>query len=349
MKTSAMNAVDRERGYRVLEPSDLDDAQNDLREFAFHVLLGLSETPKRLSSRYFYDDEGSRIFQAIMAAEDYYPTDCEHEILETHGAEIARCVANEPVSVVDLGAGDGAKTVHLLRQLEAQGADYVYVPVDISEGAMAELVSKVGSQIPEVRIEGVVADNVTGLHWLSAQDDGRQRLVLFLGSNLGNFNGSQAREFLRRVWSAMRPGDRALIGFDLKKDIDVLLRAYNGLDGVAAAFNLNLLDRINRELGGEFDTDKFRHFSTYDVFSGAIEAYLVSLEQQSVYVEALRHSFRFAPWEPIHTEYSYKFLPSDIAGLAEDTGFVVETDFHDKRSYFVDSLWRIEPGRVVRG
>ena len=348
MTTSTMSDTDQARGYRVLLPSDLGDAQDDEREFAFDVLQGLTETPRRLPSRYFYDDEGSRLFQSIMDAEDYYPTDCEHEILSSHGREIAERVAKGPIDVVELGAGDGSKTLHLLRHLTALGADVVYRPIDISEGAMRALVAAVSAEVPGLRIEGIVADNVTGLHWLGDQDDGRKRLILFLGSNIGNFNGSQARAFLRRVWSAMHPGDLALIGFDLKKDIDVLLRAYNDSDGVTARFNLNLLERINRQLGGEFDASKFRHFNTYDVLSGAMKSYLVSQERQTVYIDALRHRFEFAPWEAIHTEYSYKFLPTDIAGLAEDTGFTVDHEYRDRRSYFVDSLWCIEPGPVVR-
>jgi uncharacterized SAM-dependent methyltransferase len=140
---------------------------------------------------------------------------------------------------------------------------------------------------------------------------------------------------------ALREGDQVLIGFDLKKDIDVLLRAYNDSRGVTAAFNLNLLTRINRELGGSFDLSRFRHFGTYDVFSGAMESYLVSLERQVVSIEALSQTFSFEPWEPVHTEYSYKYLRTDIHSLAENTGFTVASEHIDSSGWFVDSLWTV--------
>jgi uncharacterized SAM-dependent methyltransferase len=162
-----------------------------------------------------------------------------------------------------------------------------------------------------------------------------------------NFDRARARAFLRRMWSDLKSGDRLLIGFDLKKDIELLLDAYNDSQGITTAFNLNLLTRINRELHADFDVSKFRHFGTYDVFSGAMHSYLVSLAQQTVYIDALQLTFEFKPWEPIFTEYSYKYLESDIAALSADAGFVVERQFFDHRHWFVDSLWRAEK-RVAR-
>jgi uncharacterized SAM-dependent methyltransferase len=147
---------------------------------------------------------------------------------------------------------------------------------------------------------------------------------------------------LRRLWSALRPGDYTLIGFDLKKDIEVLLDAYNDPGGVTSKFNLNLLARINRELGGNFDLDNWRHFGTYDVLSGAMKSYLVSLAKQQVHIAELSLSFDFNAWEAIHTEYSYKYLRSDIEELAADTGFTIEANYSDSRDYFVDSVWRVD-------
>ena len=168
--------------------------------------------------------------------------------------------------------------------------------------------------------------------------------MLFLGSNIGNFDAVRARAFLRRLWGSLHENDRVLIGFDLKKDIELLLAAYDDSRGVTSAFNLNLLRRMNRELGADFDVDAFRHFGTYDVFSGAMESYLVSLEAQVVRVAALQQSFAFDAWEPVHTEYSYKYLRSDVEALADDTGFVCETRFEDARGWFLDALWRVEKG-----
>lgn len=330
-----------EAGYQVLDGQAAGDLRDERREFALDVLQGLSEHPKRLPSRYFYDAEGSRLFERIMDLEAYYPTACEREILEAHGPDILEALGGEPFDLVDLGAGDGRKTLILLRYLASIGADVRYVPIDISEAAIAGLATSVRAEVPRVEVASLVSEYTDGLRWLHTQPDVRRSLVLFLGSNIGNFPKPQARGFLRRLWSALAEGDHVLIGFDLKKDMDVLLNAYNDEEGVTRDFNLNLLGRINRELGGTFDLDRFRHFGTYNVFSGAMESYLVSQEAQEVHIEALGFSFTFDAWEPIHTEYSYKYLERDVSELAGDTGFEVEATFHDERRWFTDSLWRV--------
>jgi uncharacterized SAM-dependent methyltransferase len=186
-----------------------------------------------------------------------------------------------------------------------------------------------------------VGEYADGLQWLCQEHGERANLVLFLGSNVGNFTRARARNFLRRLWNDLRTDDYLLMGFDLKKDIDVLVAAYNDRQGVTARFNLNLLERMNRELGANFELSKFRHYGTYDVYQGAMKSYLVSLDRQSVHIESLGHSFEFEAWEPVHTEYSYKFLESDIVSLAADTGFSIDGHFYDSRRYFVDSLWRV--------
>jgi len=327
--------------YEVLDAQRKVALQDSERDFALDVLVGLSEKPKRLPSKYFYDDAGSEYFRRIMALDEYYPTACENEILERHGTELAARVAGQRINVVDVGAGDGKKTVVLLRQLAAAGIDFVYVPIDISEGAMQTLSETIGRELPDVTMRGLVSDYADGIHWLGVHHAERLNLALFLGSNIGNFDRARARAFLRRLWNELREDDLVLVGFDLKKDIDVLLDAYNDSEGVTAAFNLNLLERINRELGGTFDLDKWRHYGTYDVLSGAMKSYLVSLEPQRVYIDALSHEFEFQAWESIHTEYSYKYLKTDITELAADTGFVIEAQYGDSRGYFVDSLWRV--------
>jgi uncharacterized SAM-dependent methyltransferase len=166
--------------------------------------------------------------------------------------------------------------------------------------------------------------------------------VLFLGSNIGNFNRAQARVFLRQLWEALNDRDQVLIGFDLKKDIELLLAAYNDAKGVTADFNTNLLRRINRELGGDFDLSAFRHYATYDVFSGAIESYIVSLKEQVVTIRELQTTFHFDEWEPIHTEYSYKYLQKDIDSLAAVTGFKIIEQYYDSKRWFTDSLWQVD-------
>lgn len=329
-------------GYRVLGPRIVKELHDPVRDFAYDVLVGLSERPKRLPSKYFYDDAGSRYFQRIMALPEYYLTDCEAEILTKHAAEmLASLASGGPLNLVDLGAGDGKKTLIVLEHLRRLGADFTFVPIDISEGAMRQLVATVRERMPEVPIEGLVCEYADGVHYLGREHGDRRNLVLFLGSNIGNFSMMQARAFLRRLWSVLRDGDHAMIGFDLKKDIEILLAAYNDSEGVTAAFNMNLLRRMNRELGASFDLDAFRHYGTYNVFSGAMESYLVSLAPQVVRLEALEQSVAFDAWEPLHTEYSYKYLRTDVDLLARDTGFTVESRFEDERAWFVDALWRV--------
>ena len=278
-------------GYSVVDPAILESLHDPARDFAYDVLAGLSERPKRLDSRYFYDDRGSVLFSRIMELDEYYPTRCETAILTRHAGEIVSEMGERPLNLVDLGAGDGKKTVILLRALREAGLDVRFVPIDISEGAMRTLIDAVRAELPGLTIEGLVSEYVDGVHYLGQDGSARRNLVLFLGSNIGNFNRVGCRRFFRRIWSVLGDDDRFLVGFDLKKDIEVLLAAYNDAGGVTAEFNLNLLARINRELGADFDLSKFRHYGTYNVFSGAMESYLVSLATQTVRVDALQQSF----------------------------------------------------------
>lgn len=329
-------------GYKILESAELSQLRDPSRDFALDVLVGLSEKNKKLDSRYFYDDEGSHLFQQIMNCPDYYPTESEKEILTNHGRSIVATCGQGPLNVVDLGAGDGEKTKILLRALINLGVECRFVPIDISEAAVRGLLESMTEELPEVEVQGLVCEYTDGLNWLSAEDASRRNLLLFLGSNIGNFDKPRARAFLRRQWTSLNDGDFALIGFDLKKDIEILLRAYNDSDGYTAQFNLNLLKRINDELGGDFRQEAFRHYGTYDVFSGAMVSYLVSLEEQTVHIESLGRSFHFDAWEPVHTEYSYKYLEGDIEDLANDTGYVIEGKYRDSQHRFIDSLWRVQ-------
>jgi len=333
--------------YHVLDASELHAVRSDRREFGLAVLEGLSETPKQIPSRFFYDDVGSEIFQEIMALDEYYLTDCELEILQQRRDAILEPILDRPVNLVDLGSGDGKKTMVLLEELSRSGVDVRYVPIDISEKAIRGVIDGVHRHLPDVEVSGVVGEYSDAMQWLYKKHGDRANLVLFLGSNIGNFNRSRSRTFLRRLWTSLRTGDHVLMGFDLKKDIDVLMAAYNDRHDVTARFNLNLLERINRELGANFDVSRFRHYGTYDVYQGAMTSYLVSLDRQSVYIESLEHRFEFEAWEPVHTEYSYKYLESDVEALAHDTGFSIEKQFCDSRHYFMDSLWRVQPRNTI--
>ncbi len=326
---------------KTLDAKDLENVRTPNRDFALDVLHGLSESRKRLFSRYFYDDEGSRIFQKITELEEYYPTSCEREILEYHKSMISSLLQGSRFNLVELGAGDGHKTKILIHQFLEDKCDFRYMPVDISEAAMRILAESMEKEFEELEIHGIIAEYFESIRWLT-QVSRERNVILFMGSNIGNFTKADARTFLRELWNVLNPGDLVIIGFDLKKDIDVMDRAYNDSKGVTRDFNLNLLVRINNELGGNFDLSKFRHYSTYDVFSGAVESYLVSLERQTVIISELSQSFDFEPFEPIHTEYSYKYLESDIEDLANSTGYRIIHRLYDSKHWFTNSIWKVE-------
>ncbi len=245
--------------------------------------------------------------------------------------------------MIELGAGDGKKAKVLLKHFLETGMDVTYIPIDISEAAMKNLINKFTKDPIDITIEGIVAEYSEGLKWLS-QAEGERNLVLFLGSNIGNAHENEARAFLHELRGVLNPGDYLLIGFDLKKDIDTLNKAYNDSENITAQFHLNLLRRINRELGGNFNPDQFEYYGRYNVLTGAIESYLVSLKDHTVYIDTPNRSFSFKKWEPIHTEYSFKYTDSDITKLAEETGFEITSNYTDSSKYFLDSLWRVNNG-----
>jgi dimethylhistidine N-methyltransferase len=308
--------------------------------FALDVLAGLSEQRKSIPSKYMYDDAGSELFLKITQLPEYYVTQCELDSLHRNVETIAGYVSDGPFNLVEFGPGDERKPSILIDHFRELGCDFRYVPIDISSSAIGGLINDMQVKYPELEIQALVTDYFSGVKWL-AHRSSRRNLVLFLGSNIGNFSHRRSRFFLRHLWNCLNNGDIALLGFDLKKDIEMFLAAYNDPQGVTAEFNLNLLRRINRELGGHFDPSQFRHFGTYDVFSGAMESYLVSLSKQDVFIDEIGRSFQFRPWEPIHIEYSYKYLESDIDLLAADTGFAVKEHLYDSRKYFIDSVWEV--------
>ena len=310
-------------------------------EFAVDVLIGLSQEPKWLPCKYIYDENGSMLFQKIMALPEYYLTRCETELLNTHKVSIAEVLREQSFNLVELGVGDGRKTIILIKQFLKSGLDFHYVPIDISESAIKGLLNKMESCFADLKIEGLVSEYFNGLNWLSNLNK-RCNVILFLGSNIGNFNRSETRVFLSSLWNSLNDGDYLLIGFDLKKEINIINRAYNDAQGITAQFNLNLLKRINRELGGDFNLERFQFYSYYDPFSGAVKSSLVSLKKQTVFVEIINRLFSFREWEPIHTESSYKFVQTEIQNHAGQNGFEVIADFYDSNKYFVDSLWQVK-------
>jgi len=219
-------------------------------------------------------------------------------------------------------------------------ASFEYVPVDISGDALAQLSKSLKTELPDLTTDGFTGDYFKALEWLQNNKPER-KVVLFLGSNIGNFEDGGDAAFLKNVRKYLNPGDLALIGFDLQKDPRVIRMAYDDAAGVTAAFNLNLLHRMNRELGADFDLEQFSHFTDYDPLTTTIRSYLVSKKKQIVTFSALNHTVSFEAWEAIHTENSHKYAPAQIEKLAAEAGFETEQLFTDKKHYFADVLLKV--------
>ncbi len=325
----------------ILDHETSDSSQKE--QFSMDVLMGLCSTPKTISSKYFYDDIGSELFQKITQHEDYYPTRKEYEILNNIKHKLPQIIEEEEIDIIELGAGDGHKSQLIIQGFLDKNIKVNFYPIDISEKAMTLLEENIKPH-ENLKIHGVVAEYFDGLRFVRNKSTNKQ-LLLFLGSNIGNFSRVQNQGFFRKIWLNLNEFDYILVGFDLKKDIGTLTAAYNDSAGYTKKFNLNLLDRINLELGGNFDKNKFQHFGIYNPILGAMESYLLATEAQDVYISELERSFHFSAYEPIHLEYSFKFLKSDITYLCEHTGFKMIEHFSDPQEYFVDSLWEVTKGK----
>jgi dimethylhistidine N-methyltransferase len=287
-------------------------------EFAADVAAGLCAKPKHLSCRYFYDSEGSRLFAAICELPEYYLTRAETEILQRHAGEIASLFQDD-LTVIELGSGSATKTRLLLKALLLAGRQVRYVPIDICRPVLEESGAELLRRFPALEIVACAAEYHEGLRHLQSES-GRPRLILWLGSNIGNFTPTEAISFLRRIGETMTPADRMLVGVDLRKDRSVLEAAYDDAAGVTAAFNLNLLARINHELNGNFDLSAFQHRAIYNEELGRIEMYLVSRRVQKVTIGRIGLTVSFAAGETIHTESSYKYTLAGINAVAAAAG-----------------------------
>jgi dimethylhistidine N-methyltransferase len=279
-----------------------------LAELRADVLDGLSADPPRLSCRYFYDPEGSRLFEEICGLDEYYVTRAEHAILSANAHAIA---AESPAgaAVIELGSGSAQKTRLVLDALLARAPELTYVPVDVSAAALDESAWRLLADEPRLRVEAIHGDWTDALQRIGAGPS----LTLWLGSNIGNLDRAAAAAFLRRIGERMRPDDRLLVGVDLRKDRATLERAYDDARGVTAAFNKNLLHRINRELGADFPVDDFAHRAVWDEPGGKIDMYLVPARDLEVRIFERR--FKFSAGRAIHTESSYKYSPAEIDAL----------------------------------
>ncbi|KKN14894.1 hypothetical protein LCGC14_0991470, partial [marine sediment metagenome] len=257
-------------------------------QFEKDVYQGLTEYPKYLSSQYFYDAKGDKLFQDIMNMPEYYLTDREFEILSDNTAEIAKLFArgNASFKLLELGAGDGKKTKILLNYLSKNNFKFKYHPIDISQNALDGLEASLLKELPEVLVETRQGTYFETLEEINAEN-GTHKIILFLGSNIGNLLHSQAIAFLKSVQELMQEDDLLFVGFDMKKNPEIILDAYNDASGITAAFNKNILARINTELDANFDLDKFRHWEVYDPETGTAKSFLVSKENQTVTLQKL--------------------------------------------------------------
>lgn len=298
------------------------------------ALTGLSAARKTLPCKWLYDNEGTRLFEAITCLPEYYPTRTEVRILEECGPEIARAIG-PGAAVVEFGPGDGAKAVQLLRQLTDPA---VYLPVDIAPEWLAAAASRVAEALPSLRVRPVVADFTQPFDLAGRAEGSVTHLGFFPGSTIGNFEPAEAVAFLRRARTTLRAGARMLLGADLVKDIPVLKAAYDDAAGVTAAFNLNVLARLNREAGADFDLSGFHHEARWNEAASRIEMHLVARHAQAVRLAG--RVFRFAAGESIHTESSHKYRPEHLRALAEAAGWQAKAMWTDPEEMF--SVWLLE-------
>ncbi len=309
-------------------PFQFHDLHPDTENFRDDILNGLALQPKALPPKYFYDARGSELFEAICELPEYYPTRTELAMMQAHAPDMARLLGPDCL-LIEYGAGSGRKTRVLIEAL----APVAYVPIDISRTALQQCAAELAAQHPAVRIAAVCADYSRPL--AIPRLDGvspRRRVIYFPGSTIGNFTRSDALRFLRHAHVLAGAGGAMLVGVDLKKDAARLHAAYNDAQGVTAAFNLNLLVRINRELAGNFDLATFEHHAFYDANEGRIEMHLRSLREQTIRIAG--KGFHFGKGETIHTENSCKYAVEEFQQLARAAGFVPAECWCDDENLF---------------
>ena len=312
-------------------------------QFAQAVREGLSRTPKRLPSWLIFDDRGSEIFTEITQLAGYHPAQCEFEIFQTHKQSVTDILAKTAFRVIELGAGDGGKTQILLEHFIQRQLTFEYVPIDISEGAIKNLVAFLESRFAQstMSVTGLTADYFEGLRAISKQSNLRN-IVFFLGSTIGNMELSAAEQFIRKVRESLNEGDYVMIGFDLMKHPKTLYAAYNDATGVFEKFNLHLLEVLNRKLGANFAKEYYVQQGHYNPRAHAVESFIYSTREQVVFIEALGKEFPFSAWEPMQTEHSYKYTQHEIETLAEHSGYAIVKQLYDANHYFVDSIWAVK-------
>ncbi len=304
--------------------------------FARDVLDGLATRPRSIPAKYFYDENGSHLFDQITRLEAYYPTRTERQILTDHADEMVDAIGKH-AALIEYGSGSSDKTRILLDALHARRTLAAYVPIDISEAFLHETAERLRGQYPGLPILPIAADYTKPYQVPELPAETSRRVVFFPGSTIGNFTRDEARDFLAHVRDVVGPRGALLVGVDQWKDEDVLHRAYDDPDGVTAAFNLGVLRRINRELGGDFDLEAWSHRAIVNADERRVEMHLVSDSDQTVALEG--ETFAFEAGETIHTEDSHKYDPDGLAALALQAGFVRRARWTDPRGWFAVELY----------
>lgn len=306
--------------------------------FAEDVRAGLGARPRRLFPKYFYDELGSQLFEAICILPEYYLTRAEDEIISRHAGEIVEEVEGDKI-LLEMGSGSASKTRRIIEALLMRQDELLYMPVDISASALETSSRVLLQSYARLRIEAFASDYYSALRALLSSTRRGRTLALFLGSNIGNFDREEARTFLRALRGVLAEDDALLVGADLKKEPKVLEAAYDDALGVTAAFNLNLLSRINRELDADFNLRAFKHVARYDEEAGRIEMHIESLRTQRVTIRSLALELQFDEGERIHTENSYKYDTADLEKLAAETGFNIKRTWFDSMKRFSSNLF----------
>jgi len=311
-------------------------------QFYKDVVAGLQSTPKRLNSMYFYDANGDKLFQDLMACDEYYPTNCELEIFTEQTAELCKAMiaGGDAFDLIELGAGDAMKSTFLLKYLLEQKVGFTYLPIDISSNVISYLNATLPVTLPGIKITGLNGEYFDMLK-KAASISKRRKVVLFLGSNIGNMPVSDAENFCKELRKNLAPGDMALIGVDLKKNPKTILAAYNDQEGITKRFNLNLLERINRELNADFNVTQFDHYPMYDPETGACKSYLVSMVDQQVKING-KECIHFFKDEYIYMEISQKYSVMQTNQMASTSGFKPLNIFFDSKKWFIDAIWLAE-------
>lgn len=302
-----------------------------LPAYAEEVLSGLKSRPKHLPCKLFYDERGSELFEQITQLPEYYPTRTELSILEAYASDIVQA-AGTPISIVELGAGTAAKTGTLLRAVARRQMRVKYYPADISPSALAEAQRRVRGEFPGALVKPVIVDFADGFSFLR-QISGR-KLVLYLGSSIGNFDWNAATTMLRQVREQLSPADGLLLGTDMVKPAEVLVPAYDDSQGVTADFNKNILRRLNRDFKADFDLDSFNHIAKWNASQSRMEIFLESRRDQVVHLGMTGTKVRFAAGELMHTENSHKYTVDSIDTMLCVSGFRLEQSWFDPFKWF---------------